>query len=248
MQTCDLLKHMSVEDLTQRYENTVVEYGGKWVTVAAFEKLDGERTPRIHWIEPNGARNNEPFDWQKLNTERLPSRWYYRLEDGAAAFLSYIPARQWKRGYANENTRLFHPNGAMRFRAENGDMFSKQAGKTVINRWTNADALAERLGTTDAILSEDFCMSFSGALWFREYMIGRWKPTLRKIHLMEDIFVDEMRDLGMIHLLATDKELKAIQKTDDEEKPWIKDLRRIMQEQDDRAEQLREHDPNHQED
>lgn len=92
---------LNVEDLNQRYRNSIVEYQGDFVYFAGFDDTS------VAFIGHDRQRP-ENFDWRFVNCERVPTGWV--TYDKSIAYLCYHDARQYSRGYQEQNnTILYRP-------------------------------------------------------------------------------------------------------------------------------------------
>jgi hypothetical protein len=207
MLPCELLGTMERDDLNQRYGESCIEYGGKWYHCGGFDSNAEGST--VIFLQDSGKKRSEPlFDWRLLNTERLPSRWYWGPDGSSAYFLSYLPTRQWRRGYAHENTRVYGRMGGIRFNVGLAETFSNQAKQTVTFPLDDAKAISVRLNSGgDIVLDTNFAL-VGTYLMFKENMIGRWSIPINRIVMSNDIWEDELKELGLYKYLATKEEVK----------------------------------------
>jgi hypothetical protein len=212
----EILKGMSREDLHQRYSESVVDYGGAIVWCAGFDTHDDG----VHiYYNSRATRVHYKFDWTKMNTERLPARWYWQDKTDLAFYLSYLPARQWRRGYSRGNTHIYTNNGNMNVGVEFIAAAHKQAGNTVINKYTDADLINGRLAAGgDVVFNDHFALlNNNRGLHYKHNKIANWFPEEKKLALLLPKFEPEIREIGLHNLLVGKEEaaklgIKAIER------------------------------------
>ena len=205
MLPCELLGKMDRNDLNQRYAECTVEYDSRWNYCNGFDEVYGNT--HIYLNDGNKKRFNAKFDWKLLNTERLPSKWYWGLDGERAFFLSYLPTRQWRRGYSRGNCRVWGSAGPVAFTPSVGETFAKQRFETVITPLTTAEDISERMSNDkDLVLGLNFALVNRVGLMFKENAIGSWYKSINRLVMESDVWDDELKEIGMYQFLATQKE------------------------------------------
>lgn len=124
-----LFERMSPEDLSQRYNRTLIRYNGRTVYCCGFmggreQKVISYHTEaRIGDPQRGESFKEEVFNWRHLEVCRPISGWYQNLYDAYSRpfLLGYMIKRQWARGISLNNTFMVDlaRNGADNMRRAN---------------------------------------------------------------------------------------------------------------------------------
>lgn len=101
------LKNLSLHDLQQRYASCFVTYDGIMQYVLEFSGSDVAQEILIR--HPENGDQRLKFNYQHLDTSRLPSQWY--TIEKHCMYLGYNTRRQFHRGYSDENCYLANSIG-----------------------------------------------------------------------------------------------------------------------------------------
>lgn len=216
MLLCKELGEMSIEDLNQRYQETVMRYNGDWVWCLGFVHGATANQHVMLYRDQEENQQTTQFKWDAVNTERLPSRFYW-TSPKRVGFLSYLTQRQWKRGFSRGNTRLYNPAIGVSFNHLTGKAFEAQLTTPVPidPAWFKAEALAKRYKQGyDTPFSDQFALISNAGLRYKENRIGQWHQGIQRLSLDEEIWYDELRDLKLTHLLTTKEEMSKVEKED----------------------------------
>lgn len=194
MLTEPILKGMNADDLNQRYANSLMLYNGKYVTVAAF------KSHNVFELLETGR--NQPFNWELVNIERPPSRWYPFNYEGhnLIGYLSYKNSRQYVRGITNRNTDFFCP-----LRGYHLDVLIMNQIHEVWTKKTQPKPVTAKILEED-VKKKSWCLLspkmvvVNDILFYRLAKIGTYYKD--KIHLENSNFTQELIDLKLQDLIS----------------------------------------------
>lgn len=198
MLQCELLKDLSLQDLQQRYTETWIDYNDSMFFVRGV--IANGRGTDLHLLNHKKEASIVPFDYRLLNTERLPSKWYYTTTK-QAVFLSYKTRRQYSRGLNQNNADLYDP--ARNTSWTTALFHAMREQKTVTHRtYTPAEIAVIQKKELPVILDNFFCLLWKYGLFYRTTHIGVYDHVKNKVALTESDYKQELCDLGYEGLLA----------------------------------------------
>lgn len=167
-----ILAEISVQDLNQRYSSSFTYYRNQVIFILRFHP-----GVLIEYITSAEETRSEVFEWEALNTNRPPARWYdlskYKFRGSHTfvgdrsrsqlAFLSYPPRRQWHRGFIAPNSVLVNTPDQI----HSGTLLAVQNGQVHV-------ALAAALDQADSYPHEQLDLNSPNGQVLRPYMAAWW--------------------------------------------------------------------------
>lgn len=184
----NVLRDMSVDDLNQRYSNSLIVYNDKLCSCDGFGTVESGKKKII-----SIGGFTEFFDWEKLDVKRFRSG-YYLYNRTQPVYFAYRPDRQYTRGYKQATTYLYSPTGKITFSSKVlDDIFKQQSSPIIKQKPRLAFDIYNVVKKRPYFPSEHTCVVSNG-IWYRNERIATLLDD-EEIFLDVPIFKQEVEEI-----------------------------------------------------